>query len=56
MTVERMFELVNDGLVFMCFACLGFVSVLVCPAYSCSAGHVRKRKSGLKPAMTAEFF
>jgi hypothetical protein len=32
MTVERMFELITDCLVFICFSCLGLVSVLVFPA------------------------
>ena len=32
MTVERMFELITDCLVFICFSCLGLVSVLVLPA------------------------
>jgi hypothetical protein len=55
MTVERMFELVTDGLVFMCFLfrfdfCFGFSGVFVVPV------HVRKRKGRLKPATTAHFF
>jgi hypothetical protein len=55
MTVERMFELVTDGLVFMCFFrfdfCFGFPACLfVVPV------HVRKRRGHVKPAATAQFF
>ena len=32
MTVERMLELITDCLVFICFSCLGLVSVLLFPA------------------------
>ena len=57
MTVERMFELITDGLVFICFSCLGFVSVLVFPACLLVVPvHVRKRGDPLKPATTAQFF
>src|SRR5262245_12449828 len=55
MTVERIFELVNDCLVSIdvCFLRFGFGS---CRRVCFCAGHMRKRKSGLKPATTVEFF
>jgi hypothetical protein len=56
MTVERMFELITDCLVFICFSCLGLVSVLVFPASVVVPVHVRKRKGRLKPATAAQFF
>jgi hypothetical protein len=52
-----MFELITDCLVFICFSCLGLVSVLVFPAgLLCVPVHVRKRGDPLKPATAAQFF
>ena len=57
MTVERMFELITDCLVFICFSCLGLVSVLVFRRVYCLCRFtVHKRKGRLKPATTAHFF
>src|SRR5215469_12790733 len=53
MTVERMFELITDCLVFICLSCLGLVSVLFLWRVCFVPVHVRKRTGGLKPAMTA---
>ena len=54
MTVERMFELITDCLVFICFSCLGLVSVLVFPACLLFVPvHVVKREGRLKPTTTA---
>ena len=55
MTVARMFEFVTDCLVCMGFSFLrfgfGFSGVVIVVPV-----HVRKRKWGLKPATTAQFF
>ena len=45
MTVERMFELITDCLVFICFSCLGLVSVLVFRRVYCFAGSCAKAES-----------
>src|SRR5438876_10341408 len=57
MTVERMFELITDGLVFICLSFLGLISVLVFPACLLVVPvHVRKRRGRVRPATTARFF
>ena len=57
MKVERMFELITDCLVFICFSCLGLVFVLVLPAGLLFVPvHLLKRNARLKPATTAQFF
>src|SRR5436190_22512126 len=57
MTVERMFELITDCLVFICLSCLGLVSVLVFPACLLVVPvHVRKRRGRVRPATIAQFF
>jgi hypothetical protein len=48
--------LITDCLVFICFSCLGLVSVLVFPASVVLPVHVLKRKGRLKPATIAQFF
>jgi len=56
MTVERMFELITDCLVFICFSCLGLVFCFWFSGFLFVPVHVLKRKARLKPATTAQFF